>query len=655
MVTTNNQTIIKDTKITAQLGIIDNGVGNRNYITDAYNGYEGFIGIEIRGYSSSGWSDKKPYGFETRDELGENNNVSLLGMPSENDWVLHSPQADKTLLRNKLIYDIARDMETEQYAPRSRFCEVVIDGNYRGVYVLVEKIKKDKNRVDLEKNKVENITGGFLVEMTPEGRIKDDEVSFKTNTTKASLVVKYPDEEDITAEQLSYISTYFNEFESALFGDNLTDETLGYAKYIDVPSFIDHILISECFHQLDGLTASQYFHKKQDGKLFMGPVWDFNRSMGNVNYYGIYEFDMWWMLNSRGNARTPYVNQLMTDPAFMKLYAARWFQLREGVLSLENITARIDNYVDLLDEAKDRNFARWPDMLETSYKQYYVYDLYDAYITQIKDWVENKFLWLDTAFDEYVAGLKISNSSYSAFEFEEQKGNFKIAFDWSPQEENMDGVFALADISNGIDAYSDLACITRLNNNGQIDVRSGGTYTKDGLVNYEVDEYYHVVMEVDINSHTYNVFVTPKSTDITIQVASNYAFRSDQSNIEKLNGFVMKSSDGSYKLKNFCLNDACNAAPLSIDKNTVTDFSLKSYPNPFTESATIVVEQTEDSYASINIYSIDGKLLHQIYNGRLNKGVSEFKWNGNQLGTGIYYCSYVSNGKHKTFKIVKTN
>lgn len=656
VVNTNNQTIIDEPKIDAHMGIIYNGEGNLNYLTDPFNDYDGFIGIELRGFSSSGWSEKKPYGIETRDELGENNNVSLLGLPKENDWVLHSPQADKTLIRNKFIYDIAREMG--MYAPKSRFCELVIDGDYRGVYVLIEKIKKDKNRVNITKADEINPASGYLIEMTPKDRVKEEETSFITDKKNATIVVKYPDESDITSDQLNYIRDYFNEFESTLFSNNFDDTTNGYSKNINVDSFINHILLSECFHQLDGLYASQYFHKKKDGKLTMGPVWDFNRSMGNVQYYNIYEYDMWWMLNSRGNRRIPYVNQLMTDKAFMKRYAERWFELRENLLQIDNVYARIDSYAVTLKDAKDRNFERWPEMLHTSYSQYYVFDNYDEYITQMKVWINNKFLWLDTAFEEYKAGVKLSDDDFKSFPFEAQYENFIVEFDWSPQNDNMDGVFALADISNIVDAYNDLACITRLNRNGEIDVRSAGTYINDINIDYKKNEYYHITMEVNVTNHKYNVYVTPVNTGLKTKIASNYAFRSDQSNVEKLNGFVTKSSSGSYKIKNFCLNNECNDSSLSVTQNDLTTKTLKSYPNPFSKSITFNLEQTYQSNSSINIYTINGKLVKNIYNGILNRGNHKFTWNGkdskdSEVTAGVYLCRYISEDQLKTMKIIK--
>ena len=141
-INTNGQTIQNSTKITADMGIIYNGERQRNYMTDPYNNYDGKIGIEIRGSSSTQFP-KKQYALETRDAMGNNLNVSLLGLPAENDWILYAVYNDKSLLRDVLAFKLSNAMG--RYASRSRFCELVLNGDYRGVYVLLEKIKRDKN------------------------------------------------------------------------------------------------------------------------------------------------------------------------------------------------------------------------------------------------------------------------------------------------------------------------------------------------------------------------------------------------------------------------------------------------------------------------------------------------------------------------------
>jgi hypothetical protein len=158
VINTGGQTIVDDPRIIATMGIIHNAP-LRNNITDPFNNYNGQIMIEFRGSSSQSFP-KKAYGFETQDILGENNNVSLVGMPAENDWILYAPYSDKALIRNTLTYHFGNQLM--EYAPRTKMCELVINGEYRGVYVLMEKIKQDQNRVDIADLTINDIAGDSL-------------------------------------------------------------------------------------------------------------------------------------------------------------------------------------------------------------------------------------------------------------------------------------------------------------------------------------------------------------------------------------------------------------------------------------------------------------------------------------------------------------
>ncbi len=167
VIETNGQEILDDPRIVADMGIIYNGEGQDNHISDPFNHYEGKISIEYRGSTSLNYA-KKSYSFETQDDYGANRNVPLLGMPEENDWVLYGPYGDKTLIRNIISYKLFSDLG--HYAPRTSLCELVLNGNYQGVYVLVEKIKRDGNRVNiagLNSSDIsgDNLTGGYIIKI----------------------------------------------------------------------------------------------------------------------------------------------------------------------------------------------------------------------------------------------------------------------------------------------------------------------------------------------------------------------------------------------------------------------------------------------------------------------------------------------------------
>ncbi len=167
-INTNGQNIpYAGSDIVAEMGIISNATGQRNYFTDAFNNYEDNINLHIRGQSSSGFP-KKSFAIETIDSVGNPNHVGLLGMPDEDDWVLHGPYSDKALMRNLFIYTLMREMGW--WAPRTVYCEVIINCQYQGVYVLMEHINRKKTRVnvssmDVNDNVGDSVTGGYIVKI----------------------------------------------------------------------------------------------------------------------------------------------------------------------------------------------------------------------------------------------------------------------------------------------------------------------------------------------------------------------------------------------------------------------------------------------------------------------------------------------------------
>ena len=201
---TRNQNIVDEPKIPGSLQIFQEELLIEEHL----------IGIEIRG-SSSQMFDKKSYGFETWDETGEDLKTSLGGFPEEEDWILYGPYSDKSLVRNVLIYELSNNMG--QYASKTKFYELEINGVFQGVYVLMEKIKRDKNRVDISKNKAEDITGGYIIKIdkpTGDGDWYDENIAFGRGNI--NFLYEYPKADDISEEQKEYIQDYIHLFETAL-------------------------------------------------------------------------------------------------------------------------------------------------------------------------------------------------------------------------------------------------------------------------------------------------------------------------------------------------------------------------------------------------------------------------------------------------------
>lgn len=411
-VNTNGNVIVDEPKVDAQLTILKNDVVFQ----------ETKIGIEFRG-SSSQTFPKKSFGFETRNSNNEDVDVSLLEYPEEEDWILYGPYSDKSLIRNKLIYDLSRDMG--RYASRSEFVEVDINNEYRGVYVFMEKLKRDGNRIDLnnlkeDENSGENLTGGYILKIdklsasdfgggnmgyTTTNSFKSNYLPLSaTASQEINFLYEDPSAEDITMEQKTYISTYVRNFENALASPQFQDATVGYQTFIDVDSFIDFFILNELSNNVDGYRLSTYLQKDKNKKLQMGPIWDFNLAFGNANYCAGGATDVWaYKFNERCSADiwlTPFWwNRLLQDPDFVAKLKQRWGQLRGSTLSNNTILGKITDYKTALTNAGaiDKNFKKWDILSIYVWPNNYIGQTYDAEIVFVENWVKARVSWLDQA------------------------------------------------------------------------------------------------------------------------------------------------------------------------------------------------------------------------------------------------------------------
>lgn len=400
VIDTRGQAIPNEPKIDAFIGIISNGTG-RNAVSDPFNHFEGRIGIELRGQSSLN-EPQKQYGFETRDDDGEDRDTSLLGFPLESDWVLYAPYNDKTLMRNVLAYDAFRRMGW--YASRTVFCELVLNGEYRGVYVFMEKIKRAPGRVNIAKlraldNTPPNISGGYIVKID---KTDSGDVTFLTDEGTRFIHV-YPRSDRVTTAQRAWIRTYLTNFEASVRSANFANPVSGYARYIDVASFIDTYLMVQAFKNIDGLRLSTYFYKDRNGKLFMGPAWDYNISLGNANYYEG-QYTNGWYTTGDSFAIPFWWERFRADTNFMALCRARWQALRKDILHRTNFLARIDALAAALDEPQRRHFQRWPILGTYVWPNYYyTATSYVQEVTWMKQWAHGRMAWMDGQWNTLIA------------------------------------------------------------------------------------------------------------------------------------------------------------------------------------------------------------------------------------------------------------
>jgi CotH kinase protein/Secretion system C-terminal sorting domain len=413
MINTNSQTIIDGTKITAQMKIINNEPLRRNYVTDSANVYNGYVGIEIRG-SFSATLPQKPYGFETRDSLGNNNNVPIMNMPAENDWVLIANYNDKVFMRNTLAFDLFANMG--HYQPHTRICEVVVNGEYEGIYVLTEKIKVDKNRVDISKltaadTSGNNLTGGYIIKVdNTDGSGTDfwnsTDQAFDRPGSYPYFVYTYPKPADIVDQQKKYIQGFVSKIDSILKSPNWADPTNGYRKYFDVESFVDYFIVGEVSRNVDTYKKSAYFYKNKDSKdvrLHAGPIWDFDWAWKNINECEVNAIDGsgWTYLISSVCQSYPippgWMNKFLQDTNFTNELHTRFSLLRQTILSETTLNHYVDSIHTLVNEAQVRHYQRWPilginvgtpevDAEPTTF---------DGEIAKFKNWISTRLNWLD--------------------------------------------------------------------------------------------------------------------------------------------------------------------------------------------------------------------------------------------------------------------
>ena len=426
---TNLPTEIPDEpKVLATMQLIYRPDGTRNYLTDSTNesylNYDGRIGIELRG-SSSQALDKKPYGFTTLlEDDDSNNNVSLLGMPLENDWVLNSLAYDPSMIRDYLSYTLASNMGN--YAPRVAYIEVVVNGDYKGVYFLTEKVKRDSDRVNLKKiaddeNSFPELTGGYIVKA--DKTTGGDEIAWTMPNYggwDTNFLHHYPKTEDITNEQDNYIENVFYDLAAQTNPAN-TSIVDGYPSMIDIPSFVDYMLMAEFASNPDSYQFSTYFHKDRGGKLRAGPIWDYNLSFGNDLFVFGFDrsfFDVWQFdFENRG---AKFWRDLYQDETFNCYLAKRWFELIEANQTFNYLTISnlIDSYVALLSESQERELQRWPPQEDWPT----VADQAQN-ILEMKDWIQERINWMSTnigssanCMDVPVPDLVISKIHYNPME-----------------------------------------------------------------------------------------------------------------------------------------------------------------------------------------------------------------------------------------------
>ncbi len=331
-------------------------------------GYRGRIGIERRGQSSQRFP-KRSYSVELARD------APLLGMPEDDDWVLYAPYNDKTLMRNVVAYATARSIG--RYAARTRFVELRLNGRYRGVYVLMERLELGDDRV----------AGKALYEFTFPFQALSKDPSFRTPVLKRPIVWEDPERGDLSVKRARALARPVRSAERALY--DRTPPTR-WRRWIDESSAVDFALLNELFKNEDGFHASTYM-ALSGGRLHLGPIWDFDISMGNSDY-GPSRRLKGWMLERRD-----WAEQLYRDRAFRRAMARRWRELRAAGLR-RAVLASVSASRRELRGAAGRNFRRWPVLNRRVWPNPVARGSYRAEVRFLRSWLVRRIAWLDRKF-----------------------------------------------------------------------------------------------------------------------------------------------------------------------------------------------------------------------------------------------------------------
>ena len=354
--------------------------------------YEGEILIRGRGNSSFSMP-KRSYTVEIADK------TQILDMSPSRDWMLLGNYTDKSLMRSYTAYELSRDMGAA-FAPKLRFVDLILNSDYIGTYVLGERVKIDKGRLELVKIKAETtdpfeLTGGYVLEVNSTAKYSSKEIIFETKKIKWSrgqfFSIKQPGTKNLPPEAYEYIKNYVNEAEDALFSEDFKDPQKGYRAYIDVASVIDWYLINELYKQVNAnFQTKVYMYKPRGEKLYMGPVWDFNLGAGNANYSGCDDPEGW-------HVRTAdWISRMFEDEAFAKEFKDRWNYVKNNYFSA--LFKRIDDTAQLIERSQQMNFAKWPIL------GVYVWpnagnvtsrNTYKSEVEYLKDWLTQRIAWMD--------------------------------------------------------------------------------------------------------------------------------------------------------------------------------------------------------------------------------------------------------------------
>ncbi len=351
------------------------------YNTGLYTGT-----LQIRGRGNSTWNmPKKGY------RLKLTNSAQILDMPAEKDWSLLANYADKTLLRNNVAMEMSRRVGFA-WTPRLRHADFYLNNEFLGSYQIGERVEVGPSRVNITSmtttdNTPPNVTGGYLLQAEYADRIEPDDAWFASISNR--FLMESPEGEDVTPEQKAYIQTWVTNLENAMIRGDYSSST-GVPAYMNLDTLVNYYIVQELTKNKDAAMGSSVFLYKERGQpLRMGPLWDFDISSGNINFYEPAQYPTGWYLRSN----SAWFDWLLRSPTFKQRVADRWYQVRSNLHSL--IKDYIGQQASMLDGSQKANFQRWPILGTYVWPNQVVTGSYKNEVDWLEDWLHDRYHWMD--------------------------------------------------------------------------------------------------------------------------------------------------------------------------------------------------------------------------------------------------------------------
>jgi cysteine-rich repeat protein len=401
-VNVGGKTIEKDFEIPGTIEVFAEHDGTLKVLDAITPTVSSKVGFEGRGNFT--WTlPKKGFAFELQDDGGAGVDLELLGLPAGSDFALYACYTDKTCMRNALVFALGQQLG--RWSPRTRFVELIIDGDYRGLYMLWERVRRDKTRCDVDKPAATamdgDVSGGYILRHEGGGKGPEtvDGVMYTQDFATSNGYVytfHYPSAAKLSAEQSAYLPAYMQDFEDAMMMD-----PGGHAGWIDVPSWVDHGIVEELTNNWDGYVHSIYMTRESEedgGLLGMGPLWDFDLAFANGNVTGYNcATDNWAYQNVRGapDDVPAYWLALFADPGFQAAFKCRWQELRGGAIDGETFASQVATWVAFTAAARARDQVRWPTVGMMIFPNCFSHPTYDEEVAGLLQWIDARIAWLD--------------------------------------------------------------------------------------------------------------------------------------------------------------------------------------------------------------------------------------------------------------------